>query len=170
MEAFSTKFNNYQPTNWNKYSEYTIISKVLRPPTKGINKMPNSQKRRTIKNMYQAFKSADYKAFTDLCTPDIIWAQNKGFPNGTISHGPQQIIDNVFKSFSAQWDAFTFNPEHYFYTHDKVIVEGHYVGTPKGKTQEISADACHIYTLTEDNLISHFQQYTDTKTIQDAIS
>ena len=67
---------------------------------------------------------------------------------------------SVFKEFHA-------NPTEFLCIDDKVIVFGKYWGQTKiGKN--FIVPFCHMYRI-KDNKISQFKQYTDTKTIHDAL-
>jgi ketosteroid isomerase-like protein len=35
-----------------------------------------------IENLYSAFQNKDYDSFRALCSDDIEWIQNEGFPQG----------------------------------------------------------------------------------------
>ncbi len=35
-----------------------------------------------IEELYRAFREQDYDAFLRICTPDLEWIQNDGFPRG----------------------------------------------------------------------------------------
>jgi ketosteroid isomerase-like protein len=36
-----------------------------------------------VQELYRAFREKDYDAFLNLCTSDLVWIQNEGFPQGT---------------------------------------------------------------------------------------
>ena len=50
-----------------------------------------------IETLYSAFRDKDYDAFRALCSKDIEWIQNKGFPKGGHYHGADAVIKNVFQ-------------------------------------------------------------------------
>ena len=35
-----------------------------------------------VKELYRSFSSKDYESFLSICTPELEWIQNPGFPNG----------------------------------------------------------------------------------------
>ena len=86
-----------------------------------------------IENLYNALKRKDYDAFRALCSENIEWIQNKGFPKGGHHHGADAVIKNVFKQFEKDWNYFNFNMEEMFESQDgsKVIVTGVYRGRYK---------------------------------------
>lgn len=44
-----------------------------------------------------------------ICTADIEWRQNEGFPNGTTWHGANEVIKGVFEVFDDNWDSCNFS-------------------------------------------------------------
>jgi uncharacterized protein len=35
-----------------------------------------------VQELYRTVREKDYNAFRKVCTPDVKWIQNEGFPNG----------------------------------------------------------------------------------------
>ena len=56
-----------------------------------------------IKELYRAFSTKDYGAFLNICSPELEWIQNPGFPNGERHEGAEAVVENVFKCFSRLW-------------------------------------------------------------------
>ena len=61
-----------------------------------------------IESLYKASGSKDYDSFRTLCSDDIEWIQNKGFPKGGHHHGADAVIKNVFQQFEKDWNYFKF--------------------------------------------------------------
>jgi len=119
-----------------------------------------------IENLYNVFQRKDYDAFRALCSEDIEWIQNKGFPKGGRHHGADAVIKNVFKQFEKDWNYFNFNMEEMFESQDgsKVTVIGTYVGEHKRTGRQMEAAAVHIYEI-ENWKVKRFRQFTDTAMI-----
>ncbi len=123
-----------------------------------------------IETLYRAFQNKDYDAFRALCSEDVEWIQNKGFPKGGHHHGVDAVIKNVFKQFQKDWNYFNFNMEEMFESQDgsKVTVIGAYVGEHKRTGKKMEAAAVHIYEI-ENRKVNRFRQFTDTAMITAAI-
>ncbi len=123
-----------------------------------------------IENLYNAFKRKDYDAFLALCSEDIEWIQNNGFPKGGHHHGADAVIKNVFTQFEKDWNYFNFNMEEMFESQDgsKVTVIGAYVGEHKRTGRKMEAAAVHIYEI-ENRKVKRFRQFTDTAMITAAL-
>ena len=67
-----------------------------------------------VENLYSAFQTKDYDSFRALCSKDLEWIQNKGFPKGGHHHGADAIIKNVFNQFEKDWNYFKFQIEEIF--------------------------------------------------------
>ena len=83
-----------------------------------------------IENHYKASQSKDYDSFRALCSEDIEWMQNKGFPKSGHHHGAEAVIKNVLQQFEKDWNVFKFEKQELFESKDgsKVTVIGAYIG------------------------------------------
>lgn len=121
-----------------------------------------------IHELYRTFRERDYDAFAALCTPDIEWIQNEGFPGGATRRGADAIVEGVFKAFGGEWEAFGFETGQVLDAGDSVVVLGVYAGTHRATGRAFRADAAHVYDL-EDGKVARFRQYTDTAVIRAAM-
>lgn len=119
-----------------------------------------------IEQVYQAFENRDYDLFRQVCDADVEWIQNPGFPNGGRHRGPEAVIQNVFETFSDDWDYFRFDMEDRFASADetRVMVTGIYAGRYRRTGKEMEAAAAHVYELA-DRKVKRFRQFTDTAVI-----
>lgn len=122
-----------------------------------------------IQELYRAFREEDYGAFTDICTTDIEWIQNEGFPSGATYRGASSVVEGVFKAFNYDWEYFSFDIEQYLDAGDSIIVIGSYVGKHRKSTKLVRAGTAHVFEL-HDGKVLRFRQFTDTKVIWDAMS
>ncbi len=122
-----------------------------------------------IETLYSAFRDKDYDAFRALCSEDIEWIQNNGFPKGGHHHGVDAVIVKVFKQFEKDWNYFNFNMEEMFESQDgsKVTVVGTYLGEHKRTGRKMEAAAVHIYDI-ENRKVERFRQFADTAVIKAA--
>ncbi len=119
-----------------------------------------------IISLYKNFGEKNADALKEICTEDIVWTQNPGFPGGTISTGVEAIIKNVFEGNAGRWEKFSFRRDSITEAGDKVLVEGAYVVKSETSDKEVEADACHVFEI-KDGQVASFQQYTDSKTLWD---
>lgn len=122
-----------------------------------------------VQELYRAFREKDYDAFLRICTPDLEWVQNEGFPQGTTYRGATAVVEGVFKSNDQRWEKFSFHIDQYLDAGDSVIVVGVYVGHNRQSQKPLRAVAAHIYDLV-DGKVRRFRMFADTKTIWDSMS
>lgn len=100
-----------------------------------------------IQELYRAFQAKDYNRFLQICTPDLEWIQNEGFPNGSIYRGASEVVENVFKVNDSNWKDFSYQIEQMLDAGNSVVVIGRYRGTHRISGKSMSAAAAHIYDL-----------------------
>jgi hypothetical protein len=123
-----------------------------------------------VETLYSKLRSKDYDAFRALCSENLEWIQNKGFPKGGHHHGADAVIKNVFQQFEKDWNTFKFEKQELFESKDgsRVTVIGSYIGEHKQTGKTVIAAAAHIFE-TENGKVKRFRQYTDTAVIMKAL-
>jgi uncharacterized protein len=121
-----------------------------------------------VQELYRSFSSKNYDAFRAICSPDLEWIQMQGFPGGATWHGPQAVIDGVFRGNDGRWEGFGFDIAQYLDAGSSVVVVGTYRGTHRISGRSFSASTVHICDIAEGRVI-RFRQFTDTKLICDAL-
>lgn len=121
-----------------------------------------------IQELYRTFREKDYDAFLRICTPDLEWIQNEGFPQGATRQGAEAVIEGVFKAFNNDWELWSFDIEQYLDAGETIIVIGSYAGCHRLSGKSFSSPAAHVYDIC-DGKVCRFRQFTDTKVIWDAI-
>ena len=121
-----------------------------------------------IQELYRAFREKDYEAFLKICTEDIEWVQNQGFPGGATYQGVSEVIEGVFKANDNNWENFAYHIEEFLDAGNSVVVIGRYTGRNRISRKSMSAAAGHVYDL-RDGKVCRFRMFADTKTIWDAI-
>ncbi len=66
-----------------------------------------------IKKLYRFISTKGYDSFLNICSPELEWIQNPGFPNGKRHKGAEAVVENVFKSFDTEWSDCEFVIEEY---------------------------------------------------------
>lgn len=122
---------------------------------------------KTVKALYEAFREKDYDTFLLICTEDLEWIQNDGFPDGQTYKGAAEVVRGVFESNASRWDNFAYHIESFLDAGDTVIVIGEYSGKERTTGKKMKAAAAHVYEL-RDGKICRFRMFADTKTIWDS--
>lgn len=126
--------------------------------------MQNNEK--LVRDFYSSFKNKDL-VYDRFCQNNIEWITMDGMPNGGRHIGPKSVFEEYFPKMLSGFKEFHANPNEFLCIDDQVIVFGWYCGQTKiGKT--FTVPFCHVYRI-KDNKISKYNQYTDTKTIHDAL-
>lgn len=81
-----------------------------------------------VQELYRCFREKDHDGFRGLCTEDLVWIQNPGFPKGTIRKGADEVIDGIFKGLRLEWDDFSYNIEQMLDAGSSIVVIGEYLG------------------------------------------
>ncbi|MBD2019768.1 nuclear transport factor 2 family protein [Leptolyngbya sp. FACHB-36] len=121
-----------------------------------------------IQELYRAFREKDYDTFLHICTPDLEWIQNEGFPQGATYQGAASVVEGVFKFNDERWEKFSFRIDRYLDAGNSVIVIGAYVGCDRQTQKSFCAAAAHVYDLI-DSKVCRFRMFADTKTIWDTM-
>jgi len=122
-----------------------------------------------IQELYRAFSQKDYDAFLRICTSDLEWIQNQGFPRGATRQGAEAVVEEVFKAFNNDWELWSFDIEQYLDAGETVIVIGRYTGRHRLSGKSFSSPAAHVYDIRKGKVF-RFRQFTDTKVIWDAMN
>ena len=122
-----------------------------------------------IQNLYASFRERDYLTFRKLCSPDIEWVQNPGFPGGATYHGADAIIEGVFERNDALWDDFRFELESMHPAGEVVTVIGHYTGKNSTTNEPFRAPVAHIYDVA-DGTVQRFRMFADTHTLHQSLA
>jgi ketosteroid isomerase-like protein len=122
-----------------------------------------------IQKLYASFSERDFITFSNLCSPEIQWVQNPGFPGGSTYTGPDAIIEGVFKRNDALWDDFRFEIESMHEAGEVVTVIGHYTGKNTTTNKPFRASVAHIYDVA-DGTVQRFRMFADTHTLHQSLS
>lgn len=122
-----------------------------------------------IKELYRAFREKNYHAFRNICTENLEWIQNEGFPGGATYKGASEVIEAVFKANDNNWENFAYHIEEILDANSSVIVIGKYSGKNRITNKSMSTAATHVYDF-RNGKVCRFRMFADTKTIWDAMS
>lgn len=122
-------------------------------------------------SLYEAFGHGDVPTVLGAMDPEVHWHEaesNPYQPSGAPWVGPEAVLNNLFVRLAGEWDGFTVTPATYHEAGDTVTVQGRYTGTYKATGKSVDAQFCHVWTLKAGKIV-HFQQYTDTAQMQQAM-
>lgn len=122
-----------------------------------------------IHELYRCFREKDYESFRRICTDDLVWIQNQGFPNGATHIGPEAVIEGVFEGNLSEWEGFAYRIEKLLDAGSSVVVLGEYEGLHHVTKKKMRAVAAHVYDLREGK-VCKFRMFADTKPMWDAMS
>lgn len=122
-----------------------------------------------IQELYRSFREKDDEAFRKICTDDLEWIQNEGFPNGAVRRGADAVIEGVFRRNQSDWEGFRFHIEQMLDAGSSVVVIGRYEGRHHATRKQMTAAAAHVYDL-RDGKVCRFRMFADTKRMWDAMA
>lgn len=121
-----------------------------------------------VKSTYEGKSSEENgKNLQKFLAPDAVWTEAEGFPLAGTYIGFEAIAQNVFYRLATEWIDYKFTPEGYVADGDKVVAFGTYSGTYKETNKFFKARVAHLWQLENDSIIS-FEQFVDSKTVNDA--
>ncbi|MFY9270414.1 MAG: nuclear transport factor 2 family protein [Candidatus Manganitrophaceae bacterium] len=122
-----------------------------------------------IQELYRCFREKDYDGFRVICTDDLKWIQNEGFPNGATHKGAAAVIEAVFKDNRSEWEGFSYQIVQFLDAGSTIVVIGNYEGLHHKTRKQMRAAAAHVYDL-RDGKVCRFRMFADTKPMWDTIS
>ncbi|MDE1831671.1 MAG: nuclear transport factor 2 family protein [Thaumarchaeota archaeon] len=120
-----------------------------------------------IKTFYESFKKNDKQTYLQLCDENLEWISMDGMPSGGKYIGRNSVFDHYFPAMLSNFKEFHAEPTELLTVEDTIIVFGRYHGISKSN-KKFDVPFSHVYVLKDDKII-RFQQFTDTKKIQDSL-
>ncbi|MGF7076076.1 nuclear transport factor 2 family protein [Mucilaginibacter sp. R-33] len=121
-----------------------------------------------VKSTYEGKSSEENgKNLQKFLAPAAVWTEAAGFPLAGTYVGFDEIKQNVFYRLATEWIDYKFTPEGYVADGDKVVAFGTYSGTYKETNKFFKARVAHLWQL-ENGSITLFEQFVDSKTVNDA--
>tara|TARA_R110002072_G_scaffold43558_1_gene122166 strand:- start:12022 stop:12498 length:477 start_codon:yes stop_codon:yes gene_type:complete len=124
-----------------------------------------------IDGLYKAFSAGDVPAVLGAMDAKIVWYEAEGNPYADKNPyiGPDAVLNGVFGRVLADHEYFTLEDiELYEMSNNKVLATLRYDAKHKNGNA-YNAQVAHLWTL-KDEKITAFQQYVDTKKLNDALS
>jgi steroid delta-isomerase-like uncharacterized protein len=125
----------------------------------------------TIDNLYKAFAKGDIPSVLGGLDANIVWNEAEGnkYADGNPYKGPDAILNGVFGRILAEHEYFTLDEiQLHEMSNNQVLATLRYKAKHKNGN-EYNAQVAHHWTLQNGKVIA-FQQYVDTKKLNDALS
>ncbi len=130
-----------------------------------------NQNIRIIDGLYKAFGEGDIPSVLEAMDKEIIWneAEGNAYADGNPYIGPEAILNGVFARVGAEHEYFKLEDiQLHEMSNNKVLATLRYDAKFKETGKTYNAQVAHLWIL-KDGKISAFQQYVDTKKLNDAM-
>jgi len=124
-----------------------------------------------IDNLYKAFAVGDIAKVLAGLDAKVMWneAEGNAYAEGNPYIGPEAVLNGVFARIGADHEYFNLTDiKLHNMSNNQVLATLRYNGKLKKNGAEYNAQAAHLWTLKEGKVMA-FQQYVDTKKLNDAI-
>lgn len=121
-----------------------------------------------IDGIYAAFAKGDVPAVLAALDAQVEWREADGFSTPGTFVGPDAVLNGVFMQLGNQWDGFSVTPDEVVVSGERVVSFGHYAGTSTKTGKAFRVPFAHAWRM-KDGKVTHFQQYTDTHLVQEAM-
>jgi len=124
-----------------------------------------------IDSLYKSFATGNIPSVLAVLDADVVWneAEGNALGDGNPYIGPDAVLNGVFARIGADHDYFNLtNIELHEMFNNQVLATLRYQAKIKKTDKIIDAQAAHLWTLNNGKVTS-FQQYVDTKKLNDAL-
>ncbi|MCL6259400.1 nuclear transport factor 2 family protein [Aquiflexum sp. TKW24L] len=124
-----------------------------------------------VDGLYKAFAVGDIPTVLGGMDPNIVWneAEGNAYADGNPYKGPEAVLHGVFARIGEEHEYFNLKDiVLHEMANDKILATLRYDAKYKnGKAYD--AQAAHLWTLRDGKVVA-FQQYVDTKKLNDALN
>ncbi|GAA4976774.1 ester cyclase [Algibacter aquimarinus] len=138
----------------------------------GIDPFLNPSNTAIIQKVYNDFANGDIPAVGAAMAEDIVWNEAENFPlaDGNPYIGFDSILNGVFARIGSDWEYWKLEDlELHELTNNKILATGRYNAKYKKNGAIINLQMAHLWKIIDGKIVS-FQQYADTKGINDAMN
>jgi steroid delta-isomerase-like uncharacterized protein len=124
-----------------------------------------------IQNLYDNFAKGDVPSVVAVLDANVVWneAEGNAWADGNPYKGPDAVLNGVFARVGSEYEYFNIKDlQLHEMSNNQVLATSRYQGKLKKNGVIIDAQAAHFWTLKDGKVIA-FQQYVDTKQLDDAI-
>ncbi|MCB0645593.1 MAG: nuclear transport factor 2 family protein [Saprospiraceae bacterium] len=130
------------------------------------------ENKNVIDNLYKAFAIGDIPVVLGSMDEKIVWYEAEGnmYADRNPYIGPDAVLQGVFGRIMEDHEYFNLtNIETHNMDNDKVLATLRYNGKVKKNGAEYDAQVAHLWSLKDGKIVA-FQQYVDTKKLDDAMN
>ncbi|MDT0646306.1 nuclear transport factor 2 family protein [Zunongwangia sp. F260] len=125
-----------------------------------------------VDGLYKSFAQGDIPSVLEAMDEEIIWneAEGNAYADGNPYIGPEAVLKGVFERVGAEHEYFKLDDiELHEMSNNQVLATLRYDAKVKETGKTYNAQVAHLWTI-RDGKVSAFQQYVDTKKLNDAMS
>lgn len=118
-----------------------------------------------MRETYEAFNERDLESVLEVFDEDLEWVEPEGWPYGGTYHGPDEVVEDVFKPALSDNEDFEVALDRVIDSGETVVVVGAYRGTVAETGNSFDLPFAHVYDM-KDGHVTRAQIYTDTAQYQ----
>lgn len=130
----------------------------------------SEQNVQVVQQAYAAFGRGDVDGILDLCSDDIVWDPVVG-ASANVPQAGRKVgkagVREFFRLLSESMTFQQFEPREFIAQGDRVVVVGHYAGTPNTTGKTMESDWVMLFRL-ENGKVSEFREFTDSAALNAA--
>ncbi len=150
--------------------EQDFMDNMLFMQQLGIVSSPENIK--VIDGLYKAFGIGDIPTVLTVLDPKVVWneAEGNAYADGNPYIGPDAVLNGIFARVGEDYEFFKVADLKLLdMSNNQVLATLRYNGKLKKNSAVIDAQVAHLWSLNDGKVIA-FQQYVDTKHLNDAIN
>ncbi|GAA4955119.1 hypothetical protein GCM10023314_31040 [Algibacter agarivorans] len=150
--------------------EQDFMDNMLFMQQLGIVSSPENIK--VIDGLYKAFGIGDIPTVLTVLDPKVVWneAEGNAYADGNPYIGPDAVLNGIFARVGEDYEFFKVADLKLLdMSNNQVLATLRYNGKLKKNGAVIDAQVAHLWSLNDGKVIA-FQQYVDTKHLNDAIN
>jgi ketosteroid isomerase-like protein len=131
--------------------------------------MSSEQNIQIVQKCYADFQRGDVASIIGALDDRIVWSTpDVDLPTGGVRNGKAQVAE-FFQAVAQTWDFQAFEPRDYIASGDMVAASGMLSATARSAGRAVSCDWAMVWKF-QDGKVTHFQEYTDTAALRDAVA
>ena len=130
--------------------------------------MSTEQNIQTVQNAYAAFSRGDISVTLEILSDDILWITPGNSAMAGERRGKQDVM-GFFRTLGEQWEFLSFEPREYIASGDRLVVLGRYDVRSRQTGRTAASHWAMVFTFRKGKVV-HFQEYTDTSTLEAALN
>jgi len=122
---------------------------------------------RQVQSAYAAFSRGDVAGVLATLSDDILWISPGNSAAAGERRGKQEVA-GFFQTINEMWEFLAFEPREFIASGDRVVALGRYDVRSRQTGRTAASHWAMAFTF-RDGLVVHFQEFTDTSTLEAAL-